>query len=107
MKTGQVTIKDMERDFTAAIKGLGMLSYGLYQGTLRGEKVLRGPHVQVVFPAEMRMTKCLRKKIRRLVRKFYGPCKRPVVLKGTFKVYGKDIDDRVRQMCLEFTEGVK
>lgn len=105
--TRQMTIKELEREFTGAIKALGMLHYGLYQGTLRGEKVLRGPHVQVAFPAEMRMSKCLRKKIRRLVRKFYGPCKRPVVLRGTFKVYGKDIDSRVRQMCLEFIEGVK
>jgi hypothetical protein len=108
MKAGQMTITELEKEFLAAINALGMLSYSIYSGTLRGERVLRGPHVNVTFPAEMRMTKCLRKKLRRLVRKFYGPCKRPVVIRGSFRGYiGETLGIRHRQMAIEFIEGVK
>lgn len=104
--TRQMTIIELEKEFLSSIRAIGMDGYHLIGGSMRGNRQVLGPSVIIHFAATMKMTKCLRKKLRRLVKKFYGPCKRPVLRQGRVRFSGPLGESRRREITIEFEKGV-
>lgn len=95
------TITELKKEFLSGLRALGAIRYTALSGSWRGDKKICGPFLCVEFPAEMRIGRCLRKKVRNLTVKFYGEVKYLNLRQGTHRMQGEDFATKHLEVVLK------